>query len=370
MAESSWPASTHNSGAVNAGAEYEMVGRYAMAGDGIAGVPSDPAIAYADGSARQVTIRANRFVTLWGRVWSSGTTDIIKAISANTSGSTRVDLLVLELARSSGAITNKIVAGTPGAGAPAITSNGSIHQYAVLEVTVPNNASVILAGNVKVVARLNRSVIRQVLLAGETWVKPINARGHLVQAQAGGGGSGGVPATSAGETALGAPGGGGGYCEKYFDSADITDTVVVTMGAAGAAGAAGTSPGGNAGNVTFGAYLTANGGGGGEGGDNTSGNFLAAGGSGGAASGGDINIPGGDGSNSQVHSGQALRGGLCGRSHLSGQGRITAVTTGAVGGVGANYGGGAGPAFNNGAGQAARAGAVGGAPIVIITTYF
>lgn len=92
--------------------------------------------------------------------------------------------------------------------------------------------------------------------ASGTWTKPDFGRYAVIEAW-GGGGGGGRQAT----TALG--GQGGIHTRAIFSLSDLTATVTVTVGAAGAGrtGSAGTGTSG--GDSTFGAYLTAKGGGGG-----------------------------------------------------------------------------------------------------------
>jgi hypothetical protein len=349
--------------------EYEQIGRYAVHGDGLVGNPADTALVYADGSARQVVVRASRYATVWGHVWTSGATDIILSVGANASGSTRTDLVVLELTRSSGVINVKVIAGTPGAGAPAITSNSSIHQLGLATVTVTNGASVITAGQVSMVALPQRPVLVQTYFNSATWTMPVGARIVTVEVQGAGGGSGGVAATAGGESALSGGGGGGGYTRRAFDASELAATVTVTVGIPGTAGAAGQNDGGTGGSCSFGTHMSATGGAGGAGGDNTSGNLLTAGGAGGTGTGGNMNIPGGAASNSMIVGGVAIRTGLPGRAYLSGQTAVTTSATGAAGSTGANYGGGGSPAFNGGS-QATRAGGAGGLGVVVVTTYF
>lgn len=90
----------------------------------------------------------------------------------------------------------------------------------------------------------------QTFTASGTWTKPSSAvtdsRVFVEAWGAGGGGS------------SGGGGGGGGYNYKWFLASELTDTVTVTIGAGGAADPAGATAGGN---TTFGAYLTAYGGG-------------------------------------------------------------------------------------------------------------
>lgn len=149
MASNSYPRPGYNSGAVT-DVEYETLAvQYSQ--DGLTGLPTDPALVYGDSSGRQVKVRANRYGLVRGRTYSSGATDITLAISANASGSTRIDLVVLRLDRSTSAVTEAVVTGTPGAGAPAVTqSTGTSGTYEIplAQVTVVNGASTIAAADV------------------------------------------------------------------------------------------------------------------------------------------------------------------------------------------------------------------------------
>lgn len=152
MAESSWP--TAAGSRVVDDVQYEHMGWAWAAADGILGVPGDTTVVYGDSSGRQVKIRAGKRGHVRGRGWYSGTSDNILAIAANASGSTRTDLVVLRLTRSSTwAVSAAIVQGTPGAGVPAITqdatgSSSGVWEIPLAVVTVANNASTITAGNV------------------------------------------------------------------------------------------------------------------------------------------------------------------------------------------------------------------------------
>lgn len=148
MAESSWP-DPATSRVVN-DLQYERLVALQHV-DGLLGTPSDQELVFADGSALAVFVRPSRYAQLRGHGWTSGTTQLTKAIGANSSGQTRTDLVVLGLNRSTWAVTSYVKAGTPGAGAPALQRDGGdtgIFEIPLAEVTVVNNATVITAGNV------------------------------------------------------------------------------------------------------------------------------------------------------------------------------------------------------------------------------
>ena len=149
MAESSWPSPTHSAGSVN-DLEYEQMSHPANP-DGLVGTPADSSLIYGDSTGRLVKVRNGRFGKLRGHLWYSGTSDFTKTIAANSSGSTRVDLIVLRLTRSTWDVTVEVRAGTPGAGVPAAVRDlgtTGVYEIELASVTVTNGAALITAGNV------------------------------------------------------------------------------------------------------------------------------------------------------------------------------------------------------------------------------
>lgn len=149
MAQSSWP-DPAASRAVNDTQYEELVAPQYV--DGQVGSPTDTPLVYADGSGRQVAILANRTAQLRGHGWSSGATDTVLSIAANSSGSTRTDLVVLGLSRTTWAVTAYVKTGTPGSGAPALqtdTGTTGIYEMPLAEVTVGTGVSTITADKVK-----------------------------------------------------------------------------------------------------------------------------------------------------------------------------------------------------------------------------
>lgn len=115
-----------------------------------------------------------------------------------------------------------------------------------------------------------------------TWTKPsgLNVDAIIEVEVWGGGGAGGGNGSGGG-------GGGGGYNVKRFKASDLTSTVAVTVGAGGTYGVNGVS--GKGGDSSFGAYVSAFGGGGswagyGDAGTGGGGGATTAGGSSTAAS--------------------------------------------------------------------------------------
>lgn len=144
MAESSWPSPNHNSRAVT-DLEFEQL-THPEAGDGLVGSTADTTFAYGDGSGMNVKIRADKYALVRGHMYSSGGSDLTKTVTANASGLTRVDLLVLRLTRSTWDVTSVVKAGTPGAGTPALTQDTGttgVYEIPVASITVPSGDTAI-----------------------------------------------------------------------------------------------------------------------------------------------------------------------------------------------------------------------------------
>lgn len=151
MAQSSWPSPADSRVVSDLQYERLVAAQYV---DGLIGDPADAALVSADGSGRQVVLAAGRYGQVRGHGWTSGSTAVTLTIGANTSGSTRIDLVVLGLNRSTWAATAYVKAGTPGASpvAPALqtdTGDTGIYEIPLAEVTVLNGASSIAADKVK-----------------------------------------------------------------------------------------------------------------------------------------------------------------------------------------------------------------------------
>jgi hypothetical protein len=204
-----------------------------------------------------------------------------------------------------------------------------------------------------------------------TWTKPANLKFVIVEVQGGGGGGGGAAATTT-NVAVAGSGGGGGYTRKKILAAGLSASETVTVGAGGTAGAAGNNNGGNGGASSFGSHCSADGGGGGDGSAAT-GTIQITGNqaSGGSATGGDLNIPGGNGQFGFTHTTSRTLGTVGGGSFYSNQPAQTGanVSSSSTGATGKNYGGGASGAVNT-QGQTATAGGAGAPGIVIVHEYF
>ncbi|MFC7906482.1 hypothetical protein ACQEV9_18335 [Streptomyces chartreusis] len=141
MAQSSWPSPGHNSRAVT-DLEYEKLAAR-FSDNGVYGTPLDDAVVTA-GAGLSVSVRAGVYGSVRGHAWSSGTSTVTLSIAANSSGSTRVDRVVLRLDRSDWTVRAVVKQGTPGAGVPTLTQQtGDTGVYEVLlaNVTVLNGAS-------------------------------------------------------------------------------------------------------------------------------------------------------------------------------------------------------------------------------------
>lgn len=152
MASDSYPRPGFNGGIVTE-ANYERLAS-PQAGDGLIGSPSDPALAYADGiGTRTVKIRANRGALVRGFRFDSGSTDVAMTLPANTSGSTRLDLIVLRLTRATWRVEETFIAGVAGSGTvPTPVNDASFFDLPIASVTVANNATALGAGAVNPLA--------------------------------------------------------------------------------------------------------------------------------------------------------------------------------------------------------------------------
>jgi len=211
---------------------------------------------------------------------------------------------------------------------------------------------------------------RQVFTADGTYTPTPGMRFVIVEVQGAGGGSGGCATTNASQNSGGSGAGGGGYSQKKILASAIGTTETVTVGVGGAAGAAGNNVGTVGEDSTFGSHCTGSGGGQGGGGPvSTLTRTQITGGVGGAASGGDVNIPGGNGSWCMLTASiSSIANGFGGSSYFAGEQGGTSITTVAAAVAGKNYGGGASGAAL-GVSQTQIAGAAGADGIIIVWEY-
>ncbi|MCO6011406.1 hypothetical protein NE236_41300 [Actinoallomurus purpureus] len=149
MAEVSWPSPSHGTPA-RAVTDTEYPRLIPWSADGIFPDVSD--LVYANSSAREVHVRANRYAIVRGHAWASGTSEFNLTIAANTSGKTRIDTVVIRLDKSTWNANCVVRQGTPGAGAPTLQRDAGdtgLWEIPAADVTVLNGAASIAGGNVK-----------------------------------------------------------------------------------------------------------------------------------------------------------------------------------------------------------------------------
>jgi hypothetical protein len=152
VAESSWP--NPATGRVVDDSGWEKLGIGMGAAAAVYGDFTSPQLIYGDSTGMQIKVAADRYAIVRGHIWWSGSSIVTKTIAGNTSGSTRVDLVVLRFSRTTWDVTIQIVQGTPGAGPPSSTKNlgtTGVYELVLAQVTVANNASTITAANVNYV---------------------------------------------------------------------------------------------------------------------------------------------------------------------------------------------------------------------------
>lgn len=147
MTETSWPSPVHTD-VVEPEYEALVAPQYI---DGIIGTPTDPLPIYADSTGMQIKVRAGRYGMVRGFLWSSGADEFTVPIAANGTGSTRIDLVVLRLDRSTWTVTLVVKPGSPGSAAPTPTlgtGTTGVYEVPIGTVTVAGGAATIAAGNV------------------------------------------------------------------------------------------------------------------------------------------------------------------------------------------------------------------------------
>ncbi|MFI9817568.1 hypothetical protein [Saccharothrix variisporea] len=99
---------------------------------------------YADSSGMQVKVKSGE-CWIQGH-WGQKTTETTLAISSNSTGSTRIDRVILRANFTTDVIELDVLTGT--ASAPAVTTNTSVWEVSLATVSVANGAVTIAAGNV------------------------------------------------------------------------------------------------------------------------------------------------------------------------------------------------------------------------------
>ncbi|BDH04911.1 hypothetical protein [Streptomyces seoulensis] len=173
MAQDSWPSPAHNARAIT-DTEYEKIAAR-FSGDGVYGTPDDTPVVTA-GAGLTVDVRAGVYASVRGHAWTSGTSTVNLPVPANTSGSTRVDRVVLRLDRAAWTVRAVVKLGTPGSGAPTLTQDvGDTGVYEV-PVGIVTTAS---AGNSVTVARGEQYVGTRIRACTSATRNPTPALGEL-----------------------------------------------------------------------------------------------------------------------------------------------------------------------------------------------
>jgi len=139
--EDSLPSPDHNSRSVSDDEYDALVPPYVA--NGVIGAPGDADLIYGDSSGRVVKIRINRSALVRARLWTSASTAASLAIAANSSGSTRFDLVVLRYTRATYNVRATVITGAPGSGVPSPLNNATYFDMPLANVQVGNGATVI-----------------------------------------------------------------------------------------------------------------------------------------------------------------------------------------------------------------------------------
>jgi len=180
------------------------------------------------------------------------------------------------------------VAGAPNAG---LTTKGLVEISTDTEfeagTAIGDTGAPLVPTNAQVVG-LSITPSIQKFESNGTYTKPAGLKYIIIELVGGGGGGGGARITS--QSSVGGAGGGGGYSKRIMLASELASTVTVTVGNGGTVGSIGSNPtdGGAGGTTQFGSYCQATGGNSGNGG-------MPEINKGGQGSGGDVNLPGGNG---------------------------------------------------------------------------
>lgn len=132
MSETSYPVA--GGGAVT-DANYEKL-MAEISGSGLIGDPTATSLMYADGTGRQVKLKASRQAVIRGFRWETDADGLTVPIASNTSGYPRLDLGVLQLDRSTFNVRFAIKPGTPAANPIAPTATQQTGPIGVFEIPV------------------------------------------------------------------------------------------------------------------------------------------------------------------------------------------------------------------------------------------
>lgn len=297
--------------------------------------------------------RGNNLAMVGGSIQLGGTTNLVQIYNANSSlglSNTRYDVT-----NPSGTTFRYTYDGT--GQDPSISAAtfpiGTVVDVQMANLSSGNKGMFVVTGsgnnyfevtNASGVAETDKTTGSGYLVKGTTYSKPPNLKYIVLEVQAGGGG--GIYSPSANEGAGGA--GAGGYSRKIILASDLAGTENIVVGPKGR-GSDATFTASIGGRSVFGTFIVAEGGG--------IGGLSNAIGTGGTSSGGDINIPGGNGTAAMAQTGS-------GSNYISGgQGGSSFMSGATVSGAGKNYGGGA-------PGGLAGNGPEGGEGLISITEFF
>jgi hypothetical protein len=91
--------------------------------------------------------------------WYKNTATLDLPVANNTSGSTRIDVVVLRLDRIGNTLVLAVLQGTPGAGTPALTQNAVVWEMSLATLTIPTGTtSAITAGMITDIRTYSRTV--------------------------------------------------------------------------------------------------------------------------------------------------------------------------------------------------------------------
>jgi hypothetical protein len=136
MSEDSYPQPypARNGGSLNIVESQTLLGY--LGTSGIIGYPADCALTLS-GTGLQATVAAGS--ALLQGTYYIASAPIVLAVAANANSAIRTDRVVLRLTRATGLINATIIAGTPGAGEPAILDDVVHFDWPIASYTVPTN---------------------------------------------------------------------------------------------------------------------------------------------------------------------------------------------------------------------------------------
>lgn len=311
---------------------------------------------------------------------SAGTVPTALSFETGSSFGSRTEAMNIDSSQNV-TLTNPLAVGSGGTGASTLTDHGVLigSGTAAISVTGVGSLGQVLSSNGPGVDPSFQDVSGftqvniQKFTANGTYTPTSGMQYAIIEVIGGGGGSGGIPATSSSQVTVSGAGGAGGYSRGVFTSATIGASQSVTIGAGGSGGSTSPSSGSAGSASSVGSLIDANGGSGGASGaaNNRSSRTGSDGGS--AGTGGDINIPGQAGHPaaalyiSDIPIGQCWGGSGGSTPYGFGGKGITTESTSVPGKNGIGFGSGGGSAI--GTNGTAEAGGDGADGIVIITEY-